>query len=161
MNIINSFTGFIHLTTAFLSLISGTLVLAKRKGTSRHKKMGYAYVVSMTLMLGTSFMLYDLFGKWGIFHYGSVASAITLFFGVYPSIRRQGNWVVWHFSMMYWSIIGLYAAFVSEVFTRTLPTPFFTGVGIGTALIMIAGAIGFKIHSKKWETQFKTYNQKR
>ncbi len=161
MNIINSFTGLVHLITAFLALISGTMVLTKRKGTSWHRKMGYAYVISMILMLGTSFMLYDLFGRWGIFHYGSVLSAITLFFGVYPAIRRKGNWVVFHLSMMYWSIIGLYAAFASEVFTRVLPTPFFTGVGISSAAIMIAGAIGFIIHSKKWENQFKTFNQKR
>lgn len=161
MNIVHSNTGLIHLIAAILALIFGSLVLVKTKGTKWHKKMGYYYVWSMVVMLATSFMLFGLFGRWGIFHYASVVSSITLFMGVLPVIRRKGNWIVWHFSMMYWSIIGLYAAFLSEVFTRVLPTPFFTGVGIGTALIMIAGAIGFRKKSREWETQFEMYNQKR
>ncbi len=152
--------GLIHLLASLLALLFGTLVLAKRKGTRWHMKAGYLYVISMIVLLVSSFMLYNLFGRFGVFHYASILSSITLIMGMFPVIKKVENWVVHHFSWMYWSIIGLYAAFLSEVFTRILPTPFFTGVGLGTALIMLAGGIAFRVNSKKWQSQFKMYNQK-
>ena len=144
--------GLIHLISAITSLISGTMVLALKKGTSIHKKIGYTYIVSMVISLTSSFMIYRLFGGFGVFHIASILSSITLVLGVIPAIRRKphNGWRFQHLSFMYWSIIGLYAAFASEVLTRVPETPFFGMVGIASALVIITGAVFFKRIAKIW-----------
>lgn len=133
----------------------GTVILIKAKGGKLHKVIGYCYVTSMLLLLITAFLLYNLFGGFGIFHIAAVVSSLTLIMGMLPVIRRRSpNWVIHHLAWMYWSVFGLYAAFASEVFTRVVPTEFFSGVGIATALIMAFGAIGFRRNKGKWENQF-------
>lgn len=160
MNFVNSEIGMIHLVTSMLALVFGTMILIMKKGTRMHRKVGYAYVGSMVVLLASSFMLYNLFGGFGVFHIASIVSSVTLALGMIPVAMKPDKWVIYHFSWMYWSVIGLYAAFVSEVFTRTLPTPFFSAVGIGTGIIMFAGWVGFKKNLKKWESTFYLKNVK-
>jgi len=155
-NLVGGPIGIIHLITSVLALIFGTTVLLMKKGTKTHKKMGYAYFVSMVVLLGTSFMLYRLFGGFGVFHYAALLSGLTLIFGMIPAWRKKprAGWLIRHFSFMYWSVIGLYAAFASEVLTRIPETPFFGMVGIATGTIMILGAIFFRRYRKAWSTLF-------
>lgn len=42
---------------------------------------------------------------------------------------------------MYWSVIGLYAAFAAEILTRIPKTPFFGMVGLATGVILLIGWI--------------------
>ena len=146
--------GLIHLLSACLALITGTMVLAMKKGTDTHIKIGYAYAVSMVIVVATAFMIYRLFGRWGIFHWAALVSGATLAGGMIPVILRKpkGSWLGLHFSFMYWSVIGLYAAFVSEVVTRVPESPFFGMVGIGTGIVVTAGGIYFYFGKHKWES---------
>ncbi len=60
--------GLIHLISSIVALATGTLVLFMKKGTIRHKQIGYGYVISMGLLILTAFMIYRLFnGCDGIF----------------------------------------------------------------------------------------------
>ncbi len=147
--------GLIHLLTAILAMIFGTIVILRRKGTRIHKQLGYAYVISMLIMLVTSLMIYRLFGGFGIFHAFSIVALITLAGGIIPAMRRKSaNWIAFHFSFMYWSIIGLYAAFVSEALTRIPETPFFGMLGVATFMVIGLG-YGFWYRYKKiWSQQF-------
>lgn len=154
-NLIGSDIGLVHLLAALLAIITGTIVLFMKKGTKRHKQVGYTYVFSMLLLNATAFMTYRLFGGFGIFHYGAIGSALTLVGGMIPVIKKSKGWINRHFGFMYWSVIGLYAAFASETFTRIPETPFFSMVGIATAVIMLLGAIGFVKYRKSWYQQFK------
>lgn len=143
--------GLVHLISALLSVLLGTVILAARKGTLLHKTVGYAYVLSMLTVNITAFFMYHLFGGFGIFHVAALVSLITLLCGIIPAIRKSPkNWRVYHFIWMYWSVLGLYAAFASELLTRIPKTPFFGMVGIATGAIMLIGAIGFRINKKKW-----------
>jgi hypothetical protein len=154
--IIFSTTGYIHFITATIAMITGTYVIVAPKGTRTHVRWGYAYTASMVVMLITSFMIYRLFNGFGIFHYFSVVSTITLIGGLIPAFRRkpEKTWVIWHFAFMYWSIIGLYAAFVSEVVTRVPETPYFGMLGIAIFVVMgIANYFWFK-YKKVWTQQF-------
>lgn len=148
--------GLIHLMSSIIALISGTFVLFMRKGTRKHKRIGYAYVISMVLLLLTSFMIYRLFNGWGIFHYTTIASLLTIGLGMVPIWTKKPitNWKYMHFSFMYWSVIGLYSAFVAEVLTRVPETSFFGMVGISFVLIMIAGGIFYGINKSKWQILF-------
>lgn len=160
-NFISSEIGLIHLIFSILSLVFGTWSLIARKGTKAHRRVGYAYAISMTLLLVTAFMIYRLFGRFGVFHVAAIVSTVTLFAGMIPVILRQPrkSWLNLHFSSMYWSVMGLYAAFVAEMSVR-LPlrtafsklTTFFVVVGAATLATMIVGQIVFLVKKKKWQT---------
>ena len=151
-NLINNEIGLIHLIASVLALVFGSAVLMMTKGSKIHIRTGYLYVVSMVVLLVTAFMLYNLFGKWGIFHYFAVISSFTLLLGMVPVFLRNQikNWAYLHFSFMYWSVIGLYGAFVSEMLTRIPQVPFYNMVGLATAGVMLVGGILFGINKAKW-----------
>jgi uncharacterized membrane protein len=148
--------GLIHLVSSIVTLISGTLVLIMRKGTIRHKQIGYVYVISMVVLLLTAFMIYRLFNGWGIFHYTTIGSLLTIGLGMIPIWTKKPakKWKYMHFSFMYWSVIGLYSAFAAEVLTRIPETSFFGMVGIAFGIIMLAGGIFFGINRLRWSNLF-------
>ena len=148
--------GLIHLIVSILALIFGTLVLVLEKGTKRHKQIGYAYFVSMLGVIVTAFMIYRLFGRFGIFHITALISLVTLSAGMIPAILRKpvNKWFRWHYGFMYWSVMGLYAAFVAETMVRVPQTPFFGMVGIATFLVMLFGAVIFVKSQKTWSNMF-------
>ncbi|MFT6811091.1 MAG: hypothetical protein ACJA01_004338 [Saprospiraceae bacterium] len=86
------------------------------------RKIGYTYVVSMVACIVTSFMIYRLLAGWGLVHYLSVVSTVALIGGMVLWFLRKPHegWIYLHFGFRYWSVIGLYVAFISDVFTRTL-----------------------------------------
>ncbi|SOE20142.1 Predicted membrane protein [Spirosomataceae bacterium TFI 002] len=144
--------GLIHLISSIIALIAGILVLILRKGTKSHMQIGYVYVMSMFLMIITAFMIYRLFGGWGIFHYSTVAILVTILLGMIPVWTKKpaNKWKFQHFSFMYWSVVGLYAAFAAELLTRIPESPFFGMVGIASGLVMIIGVIFFRKNKAKW-----------
>jgi uncharacterized membrane protein len=162
---ISGTVGLIHVLSSVIALITGLFVLVTVKGTRQHRQVGYVYAVAMLLVNGTAFMIYRLYGTFALFHWMAVVSLLTLVAGMVPILRKSGkNYKVVHFQFMYWSVIGLYCAFVAETFSR-LPrvvlnengepmTVFYKFIGIGTALVMVV-AIGFYIKYKpKWVKQF-------
>jgi len=155
-NLIGDTTGLIHLIASTIALITGTAVLLMTKGTKLHIQVGYAYVVSMGIIIVTAFMIYRLFGGWGIFHYTTLVSLVTIGLGMIPIwLKRPAKkWKYLHFSFMYWSVMGLYAAFAAEVLTRIPETPFYSMVGIATAVIMVTGGVVFGINKAKWMKLF-------
>ena len=155
-NLVGDTNGLIHLIASIIVLITGSLVLLMKKGTNRHKQIGFVYVVSMGILILTAFMIYRLFKGWGVFHYITIASLLTIGLGMIPiwTKRPSKKWKYLHFSFMYWSVMGLYAAFAAEVLTRIPKTPFFEMVGIATGIIMLTGGIVFRINKSKWMKLF-------
>ncbi|MCX2742982.1 DUF2306 domain-containing protein [Mangrovivirga sp. M17] len=145
--------GWIHLTFAVLALITGTLILILKKATTIHKRIGYVYVFSMVGVNLTSFFIYRLFGGFGIFHFAAIISGATITLGMIPFMYNKPNLYI-HFSFMYWSVIGLYAAFASEILTRIPETPFFWIVGLATGVIFLLGGINFRFKKKIWAKRF-------
>ena len=147
--------GLLHLLVSVLALLTGSLVLLLRKGTRLHKGIGYVYAGSMLLVNTTAFMIYRLFGGVGVFHLAALLSLLTLFAGMAPALRKKPeHWRFYHAVWMYWSVIGLYAAFASEAFTRFFSKPFFNMVGIATLLIIGVGAFFFRRFLKKWKARY-------
>jgi hypothetical protein len=52
---------------------------------------------------------------------------------------------------MYWSVIGLYAAFVAEILTRVPETPFFGMVGLATFLVIGLGYVIWFRKKRIWQ----------
>jgi len=156
----HSFTGTFHLAVAILALLFGTVILFGKKGTSFHKKAGYLYVVNMILLNVTAFMLYNLTGKFNIFHIAALVSSVTLLSGFVPVIIKKpvDGYIQLHFSFMYWSVMGLYAAFVSETAVRIPAAPFWGAVGFGTAIVMFVGGFVFAYKKLQWQSIFDKLN---
>ena len=150
----HSLTGALHLAACCISLLFGTLILWLPKGTTSHRKAGYIYVASMVIVNATAFMIYRLFGGFGPFHVAAVISLATLLAGMLPVIFRRPvmGWLPLHFSFMYYSVIGLYAAFVSEIVTRVFTSHFGMWVALGTGTTMFVGVMAFKQLQYKWKT---------
>ena len=157
--------GLIHLVFSITSLITGTLVLSLTKGTNTHRKIGYAYSISMFVVLATSFAMYNLFGSWGIFHWTALVSSLTLALGLIPIFTKkpEKNYISIHFIFMYWSVIGLYGAFMAETLVR-LPqivvnngipnSMFYNMTAIAVAITMGLGGFFFVKLKPKWIKQF-------
>lgn len=160
-HIITDSVGWVHTIASVLSLVFGTYVLAIKKGTTRHKKIGYAYVASMGIVLITSFMMYHLFGGFGIFHIFAVVSIVTILAGMLPMFfKKPKNYISLHYNFMYWSVIGLYGAFMAEILTRvpkiviqdkTLLPIFFNLVGVAVFIVMGLGFFFMFKKRKQWE----------
>lgn len=163
--IITDLTGLVHLVFSILSLVTGSFVLGLKKGTKLHKKIGYVYSISMIIVVATAFTMYNLFGTWGIFHWAAVVSTITLALGLIPILtkRPKKNYMSMHFSFMYWSVIGLYGAFMAEFLVRFpkkvvesgIPNELFYNItGIAVAITMGIGAYFFIKRISKWNKDF-------
>jgi len=168
-NFVTSNTGLTHFIASLFALLFGTLVLVLQKGTVKHKMIGWLYALTMLVVLITAFMTYRLFGTWGIFHWTAVISSLTLICGLIPILTRlpSKNYVSIHFSFMYWSVMGVYGAFVSETLVRMpkvvvesgIPNSvFYNMTGIGTALVMGLGVYFFLKLKPTWDSQFGVKN---
>lgn len=117
---INEPLGLLHFLSAIVALISGLIVLIINKGTNRHKTVGYVYFISMLIVNISAIPITNMTGSIGIFHVFILMSLPTLLLAMYYPIfaRKRDNWVQSHFTYMYWSYIGLFAAFVAEVMIR-------------------------------------------
>jgi len=156
--IIQDEIGMIHLISSLIATFFGTLVLVLKKGTQSHIRVGYVYCISMFLLLVSAFMIYRLFGSFGIFHIAALISSLTLLAGMLPIWFKypRKKWLGYHLSFMYWSVIGLYAAFASETLTRIPETPFFGMVGVATLGITLLGNFFFRKYMGSWE-QIRQY----
>ena len=164
-NFITSEIGLVHFIASIFALILGTCILTLAKGTTKHKIIGRLYALSMLVVLITAFTTYRLFGTWGIFHWTAVISIFTIICGLVPILIKRpiNNYKSLHFSFMYWSVMGVYGAFVSETLVRMpevvvesgIPNSvFYNMTGIGTALVMGLGVYFFLKLKPKWDKQF-------
>ncbi|TAE47410.1 MAG: DUF2306 domain-containing protein [Bacteroidetes bacterium] len=132
-------TGLFHTLAAVVALIAGTFVLLRRKGDLIHKRAGYVYTLAMALLNVSAFMIYDLWGRLGPFHFAALVSAATLYMGIRAALRRREGWYEQHYYWMSWSVVGLYAAFVAEVGVRMVPWGAFWLAVFGALFAVMAG----------------------
>ncbi|MFD0860829.1 DUF2306 domain-containing protein [Sungkyunkwania multivorans] len=155
----HSTTGLVHTIFAIIAMVTGAVVLVSIKGTRFHVRVGYIYVISMLSMNISSFFLYHLFGTFGVFHWFAIFSLLTLLGGMYPVLFRKHVrlWYYVHLKVMSWSVVGLYAAFVAEVGTRSLPLSYFwLTVGLGTFAVCGIGRwlIERKLKEERLKAQY-------
>jgi uncharacterized membrane protein len=128
-----------HLAATLIALLTGTYSLLTPKGTPRHRYLGLAYVGSMSLVLGTAFCIYTLFGRFGIVHWGAVGSGVALLVGAGSVALRSvvRRWRQWHYMGMGASVMSLYAALAGESTYRLLPATYFWWSTLGPASIVL------------------------
>ncbi|QKZ13702.1 DUF2306 domain-containing protein [Spirosoma sp. KUDC1026] len=146
--------GLLHLISALLAVITGSMVLLNAKGGVFHKRAGYVYVASMVVLNGTALMIYRLFGTFGSFHILAVFSSVSILGGMVPAVfrHRVRDWLIWHYYFMNWSVVGLYAAFWAETFTRTLPMgQFWPIVVVATSITTAIGGYLIRKNAVRFE----------
>lgn len=146
--------GIIHTALAVIALASGIAIFTITKGSTRHRMIGYGYVVSMVGLNVTALMIYRLFNRFGPFHVLAVISLITLATGFVPAFtkRPKSGWLDQHYRGMLWSYVGLVAAAASEFLTR-VPLFHQSGWAFAVAVLIASGVIvsvgGVIIYAKK------------
>lgn len=158
-NFVHSPVGLLHLAAACLAMPLGALVLYLPKGSTWHKRIGYAYCASMLILNATAFMIYHLWGKFGVFHWFAILSTCTLLAGMLPLywVQNRPKALGLHLSFMYWSVIGLYCAFVAETLVR-IPHEIFRGnfalaINVSIFSLMTLGNVLFGHYKKRWAAQ--------
>ncbi len=143
-------TGLFHTFTAVLSLIFGTIVLCKIKGTKTHKIFGYIYLVNMLLLNLSSFFIQN-FNRFSLFHFFAIVSIASITMGFVPALYRRKNWFGYHFYGMSWSVVGLYCAFWAELGTRFVSNmkAFWWVVALATILTSMIGLVIINRNAKK------------
>lgn len=131
--------GLAHLVTALLAIVIGAIVILTKKGTRRHKWIGRCYVGMMLAVNLTAFLIYELFGGFGLFHWMALISLLTVLIGYWASRRRLPGWKVWHAYFMSGSYVGLVAALAAETLTRYISLPFFASVGVVSIAVTFLG----------------------
>ena len=145
-------TGWIHLVVSILALIAGSFVMCTKKGTKRHKIIGYFYSFFMLSVLVTALLIYRLTGGFNVFHFIAIAGFFYLIMGLVPMVLKRKNRIKTHIYFMYWSVIGLYAALVAEVLVRVPNTPFWWMVGVGVAVVTGIASYYYVKKKKLWYT---------
>lgn len=159
MEEIRSYTliSWTHIAAALLAMVLGAVVLLRRKGDRRHRILGYGYVSAMVLVNLSAFGLYGLFGTFGPFHVAAIISLLTLLAGMRAVLSRphKPDWLVTHLTYMYWSVIGLYAAFFSELMVRLpIGATFGMAVGSATILTILLGGLFQRRLVRRWSRMY-------
>lgn len=134
---------WLHMATAIIAMVAGLFVLLQTKGTRRHRRIGYLYVVSLVTLNVSSFFIFKLTGRFSPFHVAAFLSLATVIAGFLPVYWRRPaqGWLVLHLQFMAWSYIGLLAAAASELAVRIPESPFWWAVIASSAVIFMAGAV--------------------
>ena len=139
--------GLVHGLFGLASVLLGFAVVMMPKGTRAHRRIGMAYVIAMFALNGTALFIYDLWGRFGPFHWLAVLSLATLTGGLIPAwLRRPQGWLDIHSRMMAWSYAGVVAAFAAEIGARIPGVRFADGVVWPTIVVMVVS--GVLIHGR-------------
>jgi uncharacterized membrane protein len=96
----------LHALAALISLAAGLTVLALRKGTPRHRLIGWIFVVAMTVTaISSAFITSN--GHYSAIHLLSVLTIVTLPRAII--LRRRGD-IAGHRAAMLWLFAGLAVA---------------------------------------------------
>lgn len=101
-------------------------------------------VALLAIIIGvnlTAFLIYELFGGLGLFHWMALVSLLTVLMGYVSARSRSPGWKVRHAYFMSGSYVGLIAALAAEVLTRTSWLPFYGAVAVASFTVFFLGLV--------------------
>ncbi len=151
MDIFTTNLGLVHTLFGIIAMVSGAIVIAFRKGTHLHKKIGYVYFIAMVLLNVTGLFTQVLY-KFGPFHWLALASLVGVVIGISMPVvfKRYKHWLLLHYYFMLWSYVGLIAAFFSEIIVRV---PTFNSVSYFWQLVILASIVTYFVGGYYIETR--------
>jgi len=144
-------SGIAHTGFAAASLVLGVGVLRRPKGTELHRIIGVLYVFCMFGLNVTALTIYRVFGDFGAFHVLSVINLAILLagFGAVFLKRPRRTWLQYHYYLMGWSYVGLWAATATEIAVRIPGVSFIAGVTVPTVCVTIAGGAWVQLQKRR------------
>ncbi|WP_069947009.1 DUF2306 domain-containing protein [Microbulbifer aggregans] len=138
----SSSVGLIHTLCAIIAVIIGGLVVLFRKGTGRHKALGYTFFSAMIMMNVTALFTESIY-SFGPFHWMAIGSLVFVTAGVSVPVlfRKSRNWLRVHYDFMLWSYVGLIAAMFSEIAVRVPAVGTVIGGGTLFWTLVIASSV--------------------
>lgn len=132
----------IHTIFSIFALLAGIIFLIP-KGTKRHKQLGYVYVFNMVVCLITSFGLFNLWNKFGVYHALSIVSFLTLAIALYFPIagKKMKKWAEYHLLWMGYSYVGLVMAAGSHLFAVFPEWPSWLRITLFWVLPYVVGTV--------------------
>lgn len=132
----------IHVDAAVAGLVLGALVIAMRKGTTRHRVAGGCYAVLLLVVNVAALAIPRSASGVGAFHVLAVFSLATLVAGFVPMwVRPRSEGIVAvHGITMCFSYAGLVAAGLSQAAAERFPEQ-------AAAAVMITSAVTFAVAS--------------
>lgn len=131
--------GLVHLLTALAAMACGTAVIFAPKGTRKHRLLGRSYLLLMLAMNGTALLIYELFGRFGPFHWMVLVSLASVIGGYLAVWRKVPGWKYRHALFMVGSYVGLMAAAAAEVASRVPGWQFGPSVAISSIVVIFVG----------------------
>jgi uncharacterized membrane protein len=154
--------GWIHTVFGLLSLLNGTAVILLPKSNKLgHRFWGYFYFFCMVATNVTSLAMYQLNGRFNMFHWFALFSLLTLILGMLPLFRSRINnpfWLPRHAHFMAGSYVGVVLATAAEITSRVPGWEFGTAVGLTTA---VGGIIGFVLIARYTPQAIANLNPRR
>ena len=144
-------SGVAHTVFAAASLLLGVGVLRRPKGTELHRIIGVLYVLCMFGLNVTALTIYRVFGRFGVFHVLSAVNLVILLagFGAVFLKRPRRAWLQYHYYLMGWSYVGLWAAAATEVAVRIPGVSFIAGVTVPTVCVTIVGGAWVQLQKRR------------
>jgi len=115
-SIISELLSWTHIVSATVSILLGAVVLIGSKGTPRHRRLGFWYVVSMYINNLTALFIVNAFGKWFFPHYLAIACLVVLIPAYIAPVLKFKYWMRWHLSCMVVSYYLLMGGALNEAF---------------------------------------------
>ncbi|MFT4121164.1 hypothetical protein [Bradyrhizobium sp.] len=140
-------TGAIHAVLAGSCIVLGLIQLLAAKGGVGHRARGYAFVYGMLTADAAALLVYRFTGHFNILHVGAIANFACVLLAMVPLLRspRPANWMVWHYTFIAWSYVGLLAAAATELIVRVIQPPTRADAwgltGATTALVTVLGYV--------------------
>lgn len=136
----------LHTALGGMALVTGAVVLARRKGDGPHRAVGRVYAGAMVGLCVLSVGLRDttpLWAGYGPFHVAAAVSLTTVVAGVVVAWRRRPGWLEGHYMWMAWSYVGLVMAtgghVARPVFLGLRDAGVPTGVAVGVSVAVVWG----------------------
>jgi uncharacterized membrane protein len=131
-----------HISFSAVSLVLGAFIFLNTKGTTRHRWAGTLYCGSMVGLNLTALGIYNLTGRFNLFHFTALLSLAMVLVGWAQVLfrRRLRNWLYRHYVYMCWSYVALVAASFNEGFVRLTPLKALVH-SAGSWVIIVAQAI--------------------
>ena len=126
-----SFFGWLHSIACVIALIAGTYVMIARKGTRRHRLLGWWYAGAMMVQAITIMAVYRfdvLLGRppkvgphiFGVFHWMAIATSVAVALAIFAATRQRRS-IVWahvHAQAMLFSYFLLVGGLINEAVVR-------------------------------------------
>ena len=149
-------SGIAHVAFGIASLALGAAVLSSTKGTTVHRALGALYVLCMFALYVTALTIYRAFGGFGVFHVLTVINLPILLAGFAAVLLKlpRGRWLRYHYYLMAWSYVGLWAATATEIAVRIPGVSFWWAVALPTMAVVLGGGACVQLLQRRTLTRY-------